>query len=448
MNPKKHPTELKPSIFASKRMSGKLPWSKLFCENVMELRNPRLSAEAVRTWLLLQPVLFRSERPGYLIENGKPMGLESLSNEIWKPVEELECELPELLKFKLLKKEGKLLFDPWMVSDQKARAERQTSSNDDGSLGEGTAQTSQSRVEESRGDHIDSTRLLADSDIAAAVAGGSSLTGSTQGASSSDQQVTTSGNQTNTSGSSKADQWIVAHQPDIERWENEFAAKGLDVRGSVRKCVEYNLGRGKSLSDITPEWVERWLKMEKPGKGKKPAKREKKQAKADRGKNGRAEEPGKTEGEQLLAELNAIGESLRTLEPKTREEIEEVLDAKGFDPEQTFDCFYEGGYRGVKRALKQIPDTDTYCGIDYWDMEQKRRENELVTEWAQKCRSMCVISRRGFEYMMECGGVERASIDVVFNRLTGITEGGPVVLVHLCGTDYRGIDYKEAEPAL
>ena len=128
MRRKKNPSELAPSVFAKYRANGKIPYSFLYRDSVTAVFNFPISADAKLTFFRLQPVLKNRYRPGYLFEDdGEAVSIEFLALSWGKEEADLVSEIGQLIKYKLLKRDGDLIYDPMMIAgDEK---EDQSSQN-------------------------------------------------------------------------------------------------------------------------------------------------------------------------------------------------------------------------------------------------------------------------------------------------------------------------------
>jgi hypothetical protein len=246
VNPKKHPTELAPSTFARQRKSGQLPWSKLFAESVQELKNPALSDKAKVTWILLQPILNRSERPGYLVEGGKPISFQSLAQQLWRTESDLTQGVKELLECGMLKKDRRTFYDPMMVIDKAASesnvSKSELSPNGDGSLEEISSQVSPSRVEKSREDDIRVFSATTDrGNISASPSGGVN--------DSARDKTATNAVPDEISGAISSEQ--------LNELRVKYPTK--NVVGTITKCVRYYANKELGVPPLSKfeEWIER-----------------------------------------------------------------------------------------------------------------------------------------------------------------------------------------------
>jgi len=118
---KKKTVDLAPATFADKRKNGLLPWSKLYAESVQNFKNPAIPDRVKVTWILLQPILKRSEEIGCLVENGQPMSIGDVAMEIWRDEKELLDDIEALIRFRWLRRDERgVTLDPVMVLDYAA----------------------------------------------------------------------------------------------------------------------------------------------------------------------------------------------------------------------------------------------------------------------------------------------------------------------------------------
>jgi hypothetical protein len=145
MPAKKDIADLSPQTFFDKRRRGLMPWSKLFAESVQNLKNPAIPVSAKLAWVLMQPIMSRSDEPGFLLENGKPIELADLAVELWIDAEQLKQDIETLLRFRWLRRDERgFIFDPFMEKDSKASPQK---------WGDVRPTVEKSREEERRGDN-------------------------------------------------------------------------------------------------------------------------------------------------------------------------------------------------------------------------------------------------------------------------------------------------------
>jgi hypothetical protein len=245
--------DLAPATFADKRKNGLLPWSKLYRESVDKMKNPGIPADAKVTWILLQPILKRSEAPGYLIEDGKPMSVADLAIDLWKDEESLTNDIEVLIKFRWLRRDERgVVLDPVMMLDQPATAFLRGGGNVDsqaltetshqnGSDDHSTAEKSNSKKKKKtnvRESFSSSSSIDSNSD---------NMTGLTDSHASPRLEVASSG-------SPQLDQWI-------KELTTEF--QNLNVAEVAKKWLDHCR---KNNQPLTRERLVGWLQREKPSK--------------------------------------------------------------------------------------------------------------------------------------------------------------------------------------
>jgi len=108
-----------PSTFAQKRRH--LPWSKLYADAWLRVRNSSISVGAMLTWVDLQLLFIQSEKPGCLIEQGQPIPIKSLALRLGKKESKLEREIEELVQIGVLSQNASIgISDIRMTIDEAA----------------------------------------------------------------------------------------------------------------------------------------------------------------------------------------------------------------------------------------------------------------------------------------------------------------------------------------
>lgn len=110
MNPRKSAADLSPSTFNNYKRNRKLTFTALYADSVTSCQNPKLTDRAVRTWLLMQPIL--GMNVGYLGD------VDTLAGKIWREPFQVNADIEKLVKFDLLRRDDEgTIFDPVMVND-------------------------------------------------------------------------------------------------------------------------------------------------------------------------------------------------------------------------------------------------------------------------------------------------------------------------------------------
>jgi hypothetical protein len=260
MNAPKHPTDLAPSTFDWKRRNGHFPWHKQFAEPTKDLLHARIPSETKLTYFWLQPILNRSEKEGYLVEDGKPMTIRALSRIIGKTEAKLAKEIDELIEYRFLKKEGDEIYEPWMVLDKKTTDLRESekqpylneySSNSDKHSevvdGEGITQNQLSSFNDFNHTTAEKSRADSEKSLLSAKAKALAFAGKTASA--------PSGAAVPPSASAGG-----ITDAEIAKLKRNPKYAGKDVDEVIRKCREHYADSGEP---ITLKMVRGWLKRQR-----------------------------------------------------------------------------------------------------------------------------------------------------------------------------------------
>jgi hypothetical protein len=312
----------------------------------------------------MQPLLNRSEREGYLVEDGAPMSLEALADITWKNEVDLDSEIQQLVRFRLLKRdEDGVIFDPWMVADKLARSneeEENMSPNGDLSPSGDKVITHKSRVEESRADEDCSNSTSTGVPNAPNSSNGTptSAPGADALAVASDQSLgttsttSTDNSSTGPTGSSSERQALDNPRtgsstseddlpPQVVAWCNELAPEfhWLNVRHVARKwvaaCEESHYTLNKNL-------LRKWLENEDPAKDKRSAKKKQKPAKSKKQKKADKVELSPEEKQRRAKEAELKEEERKQREERARD-VEAMKLLKMPPTEMTF--WFDDAYK-------------------------------------------------------------------------------------------------------
>jgi hypothetical protein len=337
---KKNIIDLAPATFSDKRKNGLLPWTKLYAESVQNFKNPAIPDRAKVVWVLLQPLLKRSEEPGFLVEEGKPMSIQSLAMELWRDEQQLTDDIETLLRCRWLKRDERgVILDPIMVLDLAAteyRASEATSLPNGGhdyTLSEKIRSDQTRQRSESESDFKEGSDRNSeppdDSDAPASAAVGSA------------------------SGPSPE---MAKLAPDVTpEWLGTLkvnpANSGKDVNAIVMRARKHRKYIDGGVV-ITRQIINGWLKREPLGKAAKPAPVD---AEA---KRKRIEQIRQKREEKLKDFSPCIGYETRysdSAENRTARRIREII---GFEPEQSeiFDWLDTG------ILARFEPDKETWAG--------------------------------------------------------------------------------------
>jgi hypothetical protein len=277
MNPPKNIFDLAPSTFARKNF-----WFVKLRKDEIEDLDARkdISVEAKWTWVRLKSIFKQSEQPGWLIENGEPMAMQSLAQKLRRRrVDALEREINELLRGGIIKKHDGFIYDPGTLSDEleaEREAERKEKASKSGvkeELNCSKTGVQLSAYGDSSNAQVVDNQQSRNSATKVQLSGSSSIRSSTTKRStttteahrSAPHSAATDAPLTNgTTGTTTVPPDCVAYAPnpaELDQWQAEHP--NIDVRAVYKKWRKHCEKHGQPIS--LERWLG-WLQRERPSK--------------------------------------------------------------------------------------------------------------------------------------------------------------------------------------